>query len=536
MLRALNLSKTYHCDLLFDDVTFTLGRGDRIGLVGPNGVGKSTLLRLLVGAEAPTSGRVDRGPGTTIGFLPQQVFDPSQTVGDLLRHDELLRVEATMRKLEERLTGTASKGTIRAYADAQERWIDMRGWMYAARRGEVRQRLGIEHIDDPQPMAALSGGEQARVMLASVLLADPTVLILDEPTNHLDLDGVEWLAGYLANFEGGVLVVTHDREFLDRTVSRVFELDGIHEQPQMYTGGYTAYREEKARRWEALLLAYEAQEKHRRQLATDIERTKEQARSVEASTTNDKVRRYAKKVARKAISRERRLEREMRSARWIAAPQTRPQLTLAFPDSSEPPTTVLRTRDLTVAAGGRSLAEHVDLEVASGDRLLLSGRNGTGKTTLLRILAGQSAPHAGEVEVLTPVSLLPQVHDDLRTDQPALDFFRSRIAMYADDAEAFLEGYLFDLDEQRQPMRSLSAGQMRRLLLAIMVNSGAGVLLLDEPTNYLDFESLDVVEEALRRYTGTVIMVTHDQRFAENVGFHRQVMLDDGGLAQPVAV
>ena len=534
MLRALNLSKSYDSELLFDDVTLTIGKGDRIGLVGPNGAGKSTLLRLLVGLEAPTSGRVVRGPGTTIGFLPQQVFDPTDTVGDLLRNTELDAITAELRVLEARLA-TGDEKAIQTYAEAQNRWIDMRGWMYEPRLTEVRQRLGIAYLPDAQRMAELSGGEQARVMLASVLLSDPTILILDEPTNHLDRDGVEWLAGYLQKFEGGVLVVTHDRAFLDRTVSQVFELDGIHDQLQAYTGGYTAYRAEKTRRWEAYVLAYEAQEKHRRQLAEDIERTKEQARSVEAATRNDKVRRYAKKVARKAISRERRLAREMQSAKWLAEPQTRPRLTLEFTVDADPDASVLRTHDLTVAVTGRALAAHVDLDIKGGDRIVLSGRNGVGKTTLLRILAGQLKPASGQVEATTRVGLLPQTHDELRTGQTVLDYFRSQIPMYEEDAEAFLEAYLFDADEQRQPMRSLSAGQMRRLLLAILVNSGAGVLLLDEPTNYLDFESLEVVEEALRHFAGTVVMVTHDERFADNVGFGRQLRFDDSGLAELVA-
>ena len=187
-----------------------------------------------------------------------------------------------------------------------------------------------------------------------------------------------------------------------------------------------------------------------------------------------------------------------------------------------------------MAVAGRDLAVHVDLDVHGGDRIVLSGRNGIGKTTLLRILAGQVGPASGTVEAATAVALLPQTHDELRTGQSVLDFFRSQIPMYEEDAEVFLQGYLFDLDEQRQPLRSLSAGQLRRLLLAVMVNSGAGVLLLDEPTNYLDFESLDVVEEALRHYAGTVIMVTHDQRFAENVGFDRQLTLDERGLSELV--
>jgi ATPase subunit of ABC transporter with duplicated ATPase domains len=202
LLRAISLSKSYHSALLFDGINLTLNRGDRVGLVGPNGVGKSTLLRILVGQEAPTRGRVDMGPGTSIGFLPQQVFDPNSTVGDLLRVPELDELSHVMRSLETEMAGGSPK-TMRKYGEAQERWIGLAGWMHESRAREVRQRLDIAHLPDSQRLVHLSGGEQARIMLASLLLADPSLLILDEPTNHLDHAGIEWLADYLLTFEGG---------------------------------------------------------------------------------------------------------------------------------------------------------------------------------------------------------------------------------------------------------------------------------------------------------------------------------------------
>jgi ATPase subunit of ABC transporter with duplicated ATPase domains len=346
------------------------------------------------------------------------------------------------------------------------------------------------------------------------------VLILDEPTNHLDADGIAWLGDYLAAFRGGVLVVSHDRDFLDRTVTRMLELDGIDVRPQRYEGGYTAYRAEKARRWQRLLLDYEAQEKRRRRWEADIAATREQARGVELATHNDKIRRYAKKVAKKAKARERRLERQLRSARWLAEPQTRPSLTLAFPGEPIP----VSVRDLTVARGGRTILDAVTLDVAGGDRILVTGPNGAGKTTLLRALAES-----------TGGLLLPQTHDEVRTRVPVLDFFRSRVPVYIDDAEALLDAYLFDADTWDAPLRTLSAGELRRLLLAVMVNSPARVLLLDEPTNYLDFDSPDVVEEALRAFTGTLLMVTHDAYFARAVGYDRRWKVGGGRVHDAAA-
>jgi ATPase subunit of ABC transporter with duplicated ATPase domains len=524
LLKVTSLSKHFHAEPLFADVDLVLGPGDRVGLVGPNGVGKSTLLRVLTGQEPPSSGRVEQGPDTRLGYFAEQVPDPQVTVGAFLR-DGLAPVfvaERRMGDLAGQLAAGASDRRVLAdYAAAQERWTALRGWTAEPRLAEIRERLDIAHLPDDARLVEVSGGEQARLMLGRVLLAEPDVLILDEPTNHLDADGIAWLGEYLAAFCGGVLVVSHDRDFLDRTVTRMLELDGIDVRPQRYEGGYTAYRAEKARRWQRLLLDYEAQEKRRRRWEADIAATKEQARGVELTTHNDKIRRYAKKVAKKAKARERRLERQLRSTRWLAEPQTRPALTLAFPAEPVP----VSMRDLTVARGGRTILEDVTLDVAGGDRILVAGPNGAGKTTLLRALAER-----------TGALLLPQTHDEVRTRVSVIDFFRSRVPVYVDDAEALLDAYLFDADSWDAPMRTLSAGELRRLLLAVMVNSPARVLLLDEPTNYLDFDSLDVVEEALRAFAGTLVMVTHDAYFAHAVGYGRRWDVGDRQVREVATV
>jgi ATPase subunit of ABC transporter with duplicated ATPase domains len=536
LLKAVNLSVSHDGEPLFRGVTFTLSGRDRVGLVGPNGVGKSTLLRVLVGELRPERGAVSLGPGTSVGYFAQQVPDPGDTVGEFLAGAPG-ELPALARRLDELADGLAGgldhPGALLEYGAAQERFAQLGGWAYAARVDAVRGRLGVNDIDPTRRLVTLSGGEQARVMLAQVLLSEPSVLLLDEPTNHLDAAGTDWLGGYLADFPGAILVVTHDRAFLDRFATGVTELDGIHDEPQFYTGNYTAYRTEKQHRWERLLLDYEAQEKARARLAGDIQRTREQALSVERTVRRglgaDKLRRYAKKVAKKAKARERRLVRQMRSTAWLAAPETRPALTLAFAPA-------VPTGELVIKAAGLSVGSRlspVDIAVRAGDRLLVTGPNGAGKTTLLRALAGEVPATAGSVAVLAPLALLPQTHDDLRRDTGMLDFFRSRVPMYVDEAEATLAGYLFDPDQLDQPLSTLSAGELRRLVLATMVNGGAQVLLLDEPTNYLDFDSLDVVEAALRSFTGTIVMVTHDRYLARAVGCSRHLVLADGHVHEP---
>jgi ATPase subunit of ABC transporter with duplicated ATPase domains len=555
LLKVINVCQIYADEPLFRDVSFLVGMGDRIGLVGPNGVGKSTLLRTLVGELPPTTGQVVAGPDDRVGYFAQQVPRPVVSVWLFLADapGELAALRRRLDDLGRRLAGpdphlalpagagdpdpgqprprecTARRPTVLdEYAEVQERFAQLGGWAYAARVDAVRARLGVDLIDPGRRLGTLSGGEQARVMLARLLLAEPSVLVLDEPTNHLDAAGAAWLGGYLADFPGGVLVVTHDRAFLDRFANQIIELDGIHEEPQYYEGGYTAYRTEKQHRWERLLLDYEAQEKARRRLAEDIERTKDQARGVELTVRRglgaDQLRRYAKKVARKAKARERRLTRQMRATSWLAAPQTRPPLALAF-------TPTVGTGELVVKAAGLSVPgrlSDLNLEVYGGDRILISGPNGAGKSTLLKALAEPS----GRVALLAPLALLPQTHEHLPRDPSLLDFFRSRVPMYVEDAETTLTSYLFDQDQQRQPLGTLSAGELRRLLLATMVNSGSEILLLDEPTNYLDFDSLDVIEAALREFRGTILMVTHDAYFASAVGYGRHLAVRDGTVLE----
>jgi ATPase subunit of ABC transporter with duplicated ATPase domains len=535
-LKAQALSHSYGGELLFAGADVIVNPGDRIGVVGPNGAGKTTLLRILAGELKPAGGHLVRHGSTGWpGALPpgREGADalPAATAGSYLAAGlgEITGLAARMRTLETELA-TAGQAALAEYGEIQEAWTALRGWTAASRLAAVRSRLALSHLPDDLPLACVSGGELARLTLARMLLAEPDLLILDEPTNHLDAGGAEWLGGFLAGYGGGVIVASHDRAFLDRAVTQIIELDGIDPVPARYQGGYTSYREEKARRREHRVLEYEAQQKYRLRLEADIGAVKDQALQTELSTTNDRFRRYAKKVAKKAKARERRLERQVQSVRWLAEPRTRPPLVLALPPAitADPGDPVLSARGLSVSRGGKPVLTGVSLDLRPAGRVLVCGPNGAGKTTLLRALAGEVALQAGTVSCAHKPAVLPQRHDSLPARTSVLDFLRSRVPLYAADAEELLAAYQFGPQQWRAPLGTLSDGEMRRLLLAVLVNSGSPVLMLDEPTHYLDFDALDVIEEALRAYQGTLVMVTHDSYFAGRVGFGQRWLVGNG--------
>ncbi len=541
MLKCDGVARAHDVLPLFTDVSFVLADGERVGLVGPNGAGKSTLLRVVAGLDPPDEGRVAMGERDTAGFLAQQPPRPDLSLAEHLQAaaGEVYDLHCELRRLELELAARRPDAAVlRRYGDVQERYAALDGWGFTTLVEEVRRHLDIAHIDERAPLRRLSGGEQARVMLAGVLLARPTVLILDEPTNHLDLAGLRWLESYLSGFSGAVLVVSHDRRFLDNTVARIFELDGVSDRLQTYDGGFTAYRAEKVRRWQRLLEEHRAQERYRKRLETDIARTRQQAIGVERTASglgSDKAKRYAKKVAAKAKARERRLRRQMEAAEWIGDPTKAPSFTLHLDGVSVAGRRLAALAGVGVRHGGRHVLDGVDLVVRGRDRIAVTGENGAGKTTLLRLIAGELAPAAGLVEPAEAAGVLPQDHHSLPLERPLLEFYRSRVIGYEDEARAFLGHFLFDQEQMHRPLRTLSPGERSRLLIAVLVSSGAELLLLDEPTNHLDFDSLDVVEEALRQFRGTIVAVSHDREFVRNIGCRRHVEIRSGRLHELTA-
>jgi ATPase subunit of ABC transporter with duplicated ATPase domains len=528
MLQASDLTKSHDGAPLFDGLSFVLGDGERAGLVGRNGVGKSTLLRLLAGVERADRGAVATGADERVGWLPQEAPEAATTLGALLGAGlgEVWIVRGELRALEARVQrGDTSEGTLAAYGHAQDRFGVLDGWALDARLDEARRALAIEHLDPATPLARLSGGEQARALLAGTLLAGPSVLLLDEPTNHLDGDGLRWLEDWLRAFDGTAIVVSHDRAFLDAVVGCVLELEPGGELTR-YEGGYSEYRAERERRRAKLALAYEAQEKRRRRLEADIATTRRQAQHTERTASRaeaPKLKRYAKKVAKKAKAREGRLRREFEGEDAIALPVERPILRLRLEAHAR------GRRRVAALHGVRSRGlQNVELTLHRGDRVAVVGRNGAGKTTLLQILGGVLVPSGGTVELAEEARMLPQTPVALPASERVVDWLRAETRLDEGAARMLLGAFALDSVAVHRPLGKVSPGERARVHMAAMVASGAELLLLDEPTNHLDPETLEAVESALRRFAGTLVVVSHDRAFLDGVGVTRRLEVRDG--------
>ncbi len=537
-----HIHKSYGSETVLQDITFAVNRGERWGLVGPNGCGKSTLLRIIAGEEQADRGEITTTPGTRIGFLHQGLpLEDNLSVKDTLRRAmpdwETARLE--INKYSALVADDAwldhREQHLAAYGRALNRFEALGGFAIESRFESVLAGLGFPPERANAPIAKLSGGEQTRVGLASVLVLEPDLLLLDEPTNHLDIEALEWLESFLVAYTGAVLLVSHDRVFLDNTVSRIAAIDGETRQAGLYPGGYSDYAQlaaqELARDWEA----WNLQEQEIQRMRQDIHQTKMQARSVELTTTSRQpnVRRYAKKVARKAKSREKKLDRFLQSDERVKKPRKGWQL-----DVNLDPAT--RSGDLVLAlntighgyAGGPQLFGDVSLEIQYADRIALLGPNGSGKSTLIKIITGDLPPAAGSVRRGAGVRLgyMPQEQETLEPNATPVSIIQRAAGINETEARNFLHHFLFSGDGALLPVEKLSYGERARLIMARLVVSGANFLVLDEPLNHLDIQSRQRFESALDAFSGTVLAVSHDRAFINN--FARKVWRLNAGRLQ----
>ena len=525
MLTLFKLSKSYGDNLVLNKLTFQLNPGERVGLIGPNGCGKSTLLRIIAGCESADQGSVQLNPPRTyIGYLEQGLtYEEDETVGELLQVSDLA-LQAATERVEELATAlaTASGEELTRLAPAYdaaliELEIAMRSCPQPHEAQAILAGLGLGELSLTQPVAILSGGQKTRLGLARLLIQQPELLLLDEPTNHLDIAVLEWLEAWLREYRGAVLLVSHDRAFLDNTVTRIIELSGDTHTITEYVGGYSEYLAAWQRKREKAWSQWRDQETEIKRLHVDIGATKTHALSVEQTTTSGQpnVRRLAKKVARKAKSREKKLKRYLESAERVEKPQLHWEMKLEFTETPASGQDVLMLEELAVGYASVPLVQHINVILRAGERIALIGPNAVGKTTLLRVILGQLAPLHGRVRLGANVKVgyYAQEQETLDPQSTPFETIRRSAAMSETAVRNFLHYYLFSGDDVFLPIAALSYGERARLILARLVASDCNFLVLDEPINHLDISSRERFEHAMTAFEGSVLAIVHDRYF-----------------------
>ena len=540
MLQVQNLHKSYGTAVVLAGAQLIVNDGEHVGLIGPNGTGKSTLLRCILRQEQPDKGAIILTPSDqTIGYLAQSFDDLGErTVGEVVAaaQAEWLAAERELQQAAEALGAAGDPdAAMAAYDQALTHFEALGGYEREHRAAAVLEGLGLGAIDPQTRAMSLSGGQKTRLGLATLLLSEPKLLLLDEPTNHLDVQALEWLESFVQRYPHAVLIVSHDREFLDRTVTRILALDPDTRTIKSYTGNYSDYTAARDHEHEVHVETYKKQQEYIERVETDIARLKGQALGVELSTTPRQpvVRRYAKKVAKKAKSRERKLERYLDSDERVDKPKKHLSLKLDFGPPPAGGRAVLRIEELSFAYPGCDpLFQHVNLDVQYGERIALVGPNGAGKTTLLRLIENKLEPENGRIRIGANVRLgsMAQEHETLDLNQSVLAMVLHERPMSETEARNFLHFFLFSGDAVFRRVGACSLGERSRLMLALLVLRGCNLLLLDEPLNHLDIEGREHFEAALDAFEGTVIAVAHDRAFLHS--FAERIVEVAGGQAR----
>lgn len=494
------VAKAFGIHEIFKDVSFMVEQGEHVGLVGVNGSGKTTLLRCLLQPDYIDSGAIKFEPGISVGYVQQGFTDIHGTIWEFMYNScsEVLELRDKLKKLELEsagLDGEALEASLEEYARVTKRYENMDGYNYEMRIKRVLIGLGYTEEWWQQNAETLSGGQKTRLMLAAALVRNPDFLILDEPTNHLDILMTQWLEKYLQEFRGGLLVVSHDRAFLDNVAVRILEMEGG--KLQSFKGNYTRYLEQKAIQTATLEAAYNAQQDY-------IARTEAYIRRFKAGIKS--------KMARGRQSQLDRLER-------IDAPVQNEEFELRLPPAAECADRVLIMEDLTIGYGDKVLAKGINLTLRRGEKTALLGANGTGKTTLLKTILGEAQPLKGRAKIGNRVQIgyFSQSYERLDPNQTLLDNFVTEYGFTEEHTRSMLGGMLFHGDDVFKEIGTLSGGQKARLVLLKLVLDGANCLVLDEPTNHLDIMARETVEAALTAFDGTVLVVSHDRYFVNEV-------------------
>jgi ATP-binding cassette subfamily F protein 3 len=535
LITAQNLSKSFGANDIFSGISLSIPHHARIAIIGPNGIGKTTLLRILAKEEESSGGEVSQARHLTIGHLAQEAgLESPRTLWEecLLPFEHLQRMEEELRHLEEAMATTDQIGQVlEKYGKLQADFEHQGGYLYIHRIQQVLSGLGFSATEFQSPLRRLSGGERTRALLAKLLLSNPELLILDEPTNHLDIAAVEWLEGYLDQWEGAALIVSHDRYFLDQVVDTIWEM--TRAGFEVYHGNYSAYVTQRTERWERRREVFESE---KQKLDKDLDYIKKNISGQNVTQARGRLRRLSRHLqAIEQVGIETALNKKWaelsttvdtttsmlspeeaeRRIRALREPSNKPlQIHLHLHANERSGEIVLRTHDLQVGYPGKPLFQAGDIELRRLQCTALIGPNGAGKTTFLKTILGKIPPLAGEVELGSSleVGYFAQAHEDLHPDRTLVQEIDAMAPhMLVADIRDYLARFLFTGDDVYKLVEVLSGGERGRLALAKLALTGANLLLLDEPTNHLDIPSQEVLQQVLDGFKGTILLVSHDR-------------------------
>jgi ATP-binding cassette subfamily F protein 3 len=556
LITVSSLTKSYgHIDI-FANLSFGVAKGARLGIVGPNGIGKTSLLRILAGVDEASSGAVHKSRGVRIGYLPQEadfqmagtLWDACESVfaGLIRQQDELSRLEHQMADGDESI--------LERYGQLQHDFERRGGYTYQTRIRQVLGGLGFDETDYPLSLDHLSGGQRTRAFLGQLLLSDPDLLLLDEPTNHLDIKAVEWLEGYLSQWAGAAIIVSHDRYFLDKAANGILEMTaaGVEE----YRGNYSHYLTQRQERWERRQLVFDAEKE---KLLKDMEYIKKNIAGQNTLQAKGKLRRLTRivqaieQVGMDAVmnSNWSQLEVETTTSpfgveeaekrvRALRLPNVRPpQLHLNLRSARRSGELVVRTRDILVGWPGKPLFRSPDIELRRTECAALIGPNGAGKSTFLKTVLGQIPPLDGEVLLGASLHIgyFAQAHEGLNPQNNLIQEIQTAApGMLPADARHYLGKFLFSGDDAFKKVDMLSGGERGRLALAKLALEDTNLLLLDEPTNHLDIPSQEILEQVLEAYQGTILLVTHDRYLVDALASQIWEITQEGDVSATLDV
>ena len=537
ILSISNLGQSYGDFDVFLGLTASIPNDGKVGLVGPNGIGKTTLLRILAGLDTPSTGSVNFSQGTRIGYLRQEAMEAfaerdNTLIAEMLTvFGDIKAQEAQLNELQERMARDSSDELLAHYSALHDAFELAGGYDYEVRIDQVLHGLGFSKHDWQMPLKVLSGGQKTRALLARLLLEKPDLLILDEPTNHLDVDAVEWLEGALKTWDGAILIVSHDRYFLDRVVNVIWEMS--RSGMESYRGNYSAYVQQRQERWE----------RREGDFNTIMEKFLSELDFIKRNIARDSTRDRAKGRLKRLIREVRVVEQgglnllltknwgevmdevDIAETRWgvmdveqaikgLRNPNVRPpKLNMHFKTTMRSGNLVLRSTDLRIGYPNKPLFTADPIQLERGECAALIGPNGTGKTTFLRTLMGNIEPLAGQLRfgASLKVGYFAQAHDKLNPKNTVLEELLNFRNLPIGQARNYLAQYLFRGEDVYKPISLLSGGERGRLALALLALEGANFLLLDEPTNHLDIPAQEVLQEVLESFQGTILLVSHDR-------------------------